>query len=66
MLAKCQRNQWYNDHVYNKTGDTYTDETMVDLKALDGFKMLKQYSNTQYYKDVIKECGYFRNYVRKK
>ncbi|MEP6749106.1 MAG: hypothetical protein ABJB86_15340 [Bacteroidota bacterium] len=62
MLAKCERNQWYNVHVYNKT-DGYTEEKLVDYSALDGFKILKQYAATQYYKDVIKECGYFRTYV---
>lgn len=66
MLAKCQRNQWYNDKIYNKTGtDAYTEEGMVDFKALAGFKALKQYSNTQYYKDVVRECGYFRTYTGK-
>lgn len=66
MLAKCQRNEWYNSHVYNKTGDTYSEETMVDIKKLDGFRALKQYAHTQYYKDVIKECGYFQRYIQKK
>ena len=65
LLAKCQRNQWYNEHVYNKR-DGYTEETLVDFNALDGFRALQQYSNTQYYKDVIKECGYFKTYTSKK
>ena len=62
MLAKCQRNQWYNENVYNKS-DGYTEEKLIDYNALDGFKILKQYAATQYYKDVIKECGYFKTYV---
>jgi hypothetical protein len=60
MLAKCERNQWYNDeptdHDYWKNA----------FKAWNGFKTLKQqYANTQFYKEVIKECGYFRTYIGK-
>jgi len=60
MLAKCERNQWYNTTVYKN--EEYSGP---DFKAWAGFKALKQYSNTQYYRDVIKECGYFRTYSSK-
>lgn len=63
MLAKCERNTWYNKHLYNKAEYSYTLNEMVDLNVLTGFKALKQYPNTQYYKDVIKECGYFLKYA---
>jgi hypothetical protein len=64
MLAKCERNQWYNGTVYNDEDNEYN-RNGPDFKAWTGFKALKQYSNTQYYKDVIKECGYFRTYIEK-
>ena len=31
----------------------------------DGFGELMRYANTQYYRDVIRECGYFQLYVAK-
>lgn len=65
MLAKCERNQWYNATVYNDINNEYRSGAGPAFKAWEGFKLLKQYSNTQYYKDVIKECGYFRTYVNK-
>lgn len=65
MLAKCQRNQWYNETVYNNRNNEFKDNPKGDFKAWNSFKALKQYVNTQYYKEVIKECGYFRTYVAK-
>jgi hypothetical protein len=62
LLAKCQRNQWYN--INSRTG-TLDEYRMVDLNFLEGFKALKQYPNTQYYKEVIRECGYFRTFIKK-
>lgn len=59
MLAKCERNQWYNETVY-----TDGNNSSVDFKPWNGFIALKQqYANTQYYKEAIRECGYFRTYV---
>ncbi len=67
MLAKCQRNQWYFINIYSKGDSPYgRTENLPDFIAWDGFKALKQYSNTQYYKDVIKECGYFKTYSSRK
>ncbi len=62
LLAKCQRNHWYNTNRRTGTLDEYQ---MVDLNSLEGFKALKQYPNTQYYKEVIRECGYFRTFIMK-
>ena len=62
MLAKCDRNDFYTNRYHAKQ-DFYGD-TDVDFKAWDGFKKLKgEYANTSYYKEVIKECGYFRKYL---
>ncbi len=63
MLAKCQRNLWYNENIYADEDKKYSEDGMINLKALNGFKALKQYANTQYYKEVLKECGYFNTYT---
>jgi len=64
MLAKVERNNYYFNQFFKK--ETYWgynyDQVMV--KKWDGFNKLKQdYSDTKYYQDVIKECGYFRTYL---
>jgi hypothetical protein len=63
MLAKCERNQWYNKTVYNN--NEYADRNLPDFLPWNGFKSLQQYQNTQFYKEAIKECGYFRTYTQK-
>jgi hypothetical protein len=65
MLAKCERNQWYNETFYNNSANEYGETTNGDFRAWNGFQALKLLPNTQYYKEVIRECGYFRSYVRK-
>jgi hypothetical protein len=62
MLAKCERNEYYNNTIFAKP---YWDRsTAPDFLAWDGFKLLKtQYFDTRYYQDVIRECGYFSKYV---
>jgi hypothetical protein len=58
LLSKCERNSYYNKFV--KPGD-YA-ENMPP--AGNWFAQLKsKYANTAYYKEVLKECGYFRSYV---
>jgi hypothetical protein len=65
LLAKCQRNRWYTDYIFTGS-EVYDAKTpSLDFRVMDGFKALEQYSNTQYYKDVIKECGYFRDYLKR-
>jgi hypothetical protein len=54
MLAKCERNEWYNKGNGNEPGK--------DFMAWKNFVSLKNYSKTNYYKEIIKECGYFRTY----
>lgn len=62
MMAKCERNEFYSGR-HPRSKDFKEDEE-VNFLAWDGFKKLKsEYSNTQYYKEVIKECGYFRKYI---
>lgn len=61
MLAKCERNEWYNKEFYS--GKEQSESLKVDFKAWQGFKALKNYSDTRYYQDVINECGYFKTYM---
>jgi len=63
MLAKCERNEWYNKNVFN-TDDYFYRSKMVDLKAINSFKMLQQYADTKYYQVILKECGYFRQFIK--
>jgi hypothetical protein len=62
LLAKCERNEWYNKHVYANKAYSY-DNDMLNLKAMAQFKALQQYKDTKYYNEVIAECGYFRRYT---
>lgn len=67
MMAKCERNDYYNKKYYSlnlSTWDIQDDKT--NFIAWEGFKNLKaNYSKTKYYKEVINECGYFRTYLQK-
>ena len=67
MIAKCERNYYYNKKYYSlnlSTWDIQDDKT--NFIAWQGFKVLKaNYSKTKYYKEIINECGYFKTYVRK-
>jgi hypothetical protein len=67
MIAKCERNDYYNKKYYSlnlSTWDIQDDKT--NFIAWQGFKNLKaNYSKTKYYKEIINECGYFRTYVQK-
>jgi hypothetical protein len=66
MLAKCERNKYYSANIYNNKNYQYGDRgNLADFLAWDGFVALKQYANTQFYKEAIKECGYFRTYTQK-
>ena len=60
MLAKCHRNEWYNQNTFSKDDNLFDGYGRVNLKALDGFKGLKQYPNTLFYKEVIKESAISR------
>jgi hypothetical protein len=69
MLSKCALNDIYGDPEF-KGGDKFTDitgsQTVMD-KYYSYFAELKEkYNKTAYYKEVLKECGYFREYADKK
>ena len=64
MLAKCERNEYYVSN--NMGGWGFDSNGKPDFKAWDGFANLKaKYSATKYYKDVIRDCGYFKSYASK-
>ncbi len=65
MLAKCQRNEWYNKHIYSNTDNQFAENSLIPLSAIKEFQFLKQYPNTKFYKEAIKECGYFEKYVER-
>ncbi|NLZ95823.1 MAG: hypothetical protein GX921_08380 [Bacteroidales bacterium] len=72
MIAKCERNEYYNKHyTFSKCGEDteyiYNPDGFNAKSfsyAWDGFKELKEkYAHTQYYKDVIVECEHFDYYI---
>lgn len=66
LLAKCQRNEWYNHTVYASETNRFNDnDHRPDFTAWAGFKALSQYPKTKYYTEVLKECGYFSTFMRK-
>jgi hypothetical protein len=65
MLAKCERNEWYNKNVYTNRENEWSLNKMIPLQKLTEFKSLKQYSNTKFYQEAINECGYLNKYVSK-
>jgi hypothetical protein len=61
MLAKCERNTYYNDKIYINKQYEYGNN-VPEFKPWDSFKSLKQYKTTKFYQEAIRECGYFRTY----
>jgi hypothetical protein len=66
MLAKCEHNEYYNGK-YASMGswDRYYNEVPRPSEN-QYFDELKKYANTAYYKEVLQECGYFRDYLKAK
>jgi hypothetical protein len=66
MLAKCERNKYYDEKIFHNKDYLNEDHgNQPDFLAWNGFVSLKQYANTQFYKEAIRECGYFRTYTQK-
>jgi hypothetical protein len=64
MLAKCERNDYYNKKYEPIKNYWEIDHDGIDFLAWSGFKNLKEnYSKTKYYQEVISECGYFDTYI---
>lgn len=59
MAAKCELNSYFIKTQGGKRGE--------DFIAGKYFKTLKNtYINTNYYKEIIKECSYFNTFIKKK
>lgn len=59
MLAKVERNEFYNQTYFYQNkwdGALWGGKAFKDWQ---GFKELRKYPHTKYYKEVINECGYF-------
>jgi len=55
MAAKCEQNLWFQTRKY---------EDGVDFKSGDYYKeLVKTYSTTKYFNEIVKECGYFRTFA---
>ena len=57
MAAKCEQNKFYLKKDRNPNINFIAGKYFKDLKD--------SYNNTDYYKEIIKECGYFRTYLAK-
>jgi len=55
MCAKCEQNDFFCHKAKDYKGDFKTGTYFAMLKS--------DYSKTQYYQEVIKECGYFDTYA---
>ncbi len=71
MAAKCENNKIYNQRYYlNEKGDPweieYSMEEHFRIPKGKYYEELKNnYANTNYVKEVIGECGYFKSYMKK-
>ena len=54
MASKCEHNNYYS-LPENDVTTPWTEKYFTELKA--------NYSQTNYYKDVLNECGYFKDFV---
>jgi len=57
MAAKCERNAWYSAHQ-EKRADEFPGGVYFGL-------LKKNFNQTSYYQEIIKECGYFESYLSK-
>lgn len=72
LLSKVERNEYYvrtflKDQQHFSGFEYYyrSDKNIPDFVAGTHFEALKNYRHTRYYKDVIRECGYFKKYITK-
>lgn len=61
MLAKVERNEFINNHPSLSFDDKLVTEYLNTSKTVKSFA--DKFNDTQYFKEVIKECGYFNSYV---
>ena len=59
MAAKCEQMAY-------QTSKDFSRNKVISEKYLNNFKLLRQqYSNTQYYKEIIRECQYYNNFLNR-
>ena len=66
MLAKVERNEFYNQKYFYDGrwyGGGFKDPMFKDW---NGFKELRKYPHTKYYKEVLRECEYFEKVKNRK
>ncbi|WP_143020899.1 hypothetical protein ACQ86K_00180 [Mucilaginibacter sp. P19] len=69
MLSKCALNEIYNDPNFkgaDKFADIKASQPVTDAYYKYFAQLKEKYNNTAYYKEALKECGYFRLYADKK
>jgi hypothetical protein len=69
MLSKCALNEIYNDPDFkgaDKFADIKASQPVIDTYYKYFAELKGKYNNTAYYKEALKECGYFRDYADKK
>jgi hypothetical protein len=70
LLAKCERNEYYNN-LYDASKNSWENdwaaqESKINFLGWNSFKILKkEYAQTNYFKEVLAECGYFKTFVEK-
>lgn len=74
MMAKCNQKQLHQPKYDDYKGDNYYEKMEADEKTyFQRFKnskyfpqLVKQYSNTPFYKEAYNSCSYLRDFVKKK
>lgn len=61
LLLKIERNEHYQILFKQPNYSSWDDAPMPPTD----FSVLNRYKDTKYYAEVIKECGYFRSYLKK-
>lgn len=63
MAAKTEQNRCFNAAAKNTNSSS---EQPEPVHSPVYFKLLKSsYANTCYYQEIIRECGYFRSYLKR-
>lgn len=74
MMAKCSQKQIHQPQYSDYTGENYWEKMEADTKVYmakfmnnEYFpQLVKEYSNTPFYKEAFTSCSYLRDFVKKK
>ena len=70
MIAKCDQNESYEfpeNNYNNDNNEAVIGDTIARKRYFADFATLKEkYNNTKFYKEILHECGYFKDYVNPK